>query len=69
MAYKAPERRLAYQRAYRLRLGMKPRVPRPRRTTCLGCGITLGPRGLKYCSQRCEWDAQYRDYISPLAGR
>jgi hypothetical protein len=58
------ERYLAYQRAYRLRHGMTPRVARPRGTTCFGCGGALGPRSLKYCSQRCLLDTQYRAYIA-----
>jgi hypothetical protein len=63
MAHKDPERRLAYQRAYRLRLGIKPRTPRPRRTTCLGCGEPLRPRCMKYCSTHCQRESEHREYI------
>jgi len=54
---------LAYLRAYRLKRGMKPRVPRVS-PICAGCGKVLGPRGVKYCSLRCQHEAQFRGYIS-----
>ena len=63
MPLKDREARLAYLRAYRLKLGMKPRVPRPRLSNCFGCGKLLGPRSLKYCSLQCQRDTEYREYI------
>ena len=63
MPWKDREQRNVYQRAYRLRLGMKPRGARAHSKTCFGCGQPLGPRGLKYCTLRCQRDTQYREYI------
>jgi RNase P subunit RPR2 len=62
--WKDREARNQYQRAYRLRLGMKPRVPRVReRTTCVTCEAPLRPSSMKYCSSSCQRAAMYRDYI------
>lgn len=63
MPLKDHEAYLAYGRAYRLRLGMKPRTPSMRLRNCFGCGTPLGPRGVKYCNGRCQQTTRYRDYI------
>jgi len=64
VAWKTREERNEYQRAYRLRLGMKPRVPRVReRTTCVVCDKPIHRNSTKYCSLGCQKTANYRDYI------
>jgi HNH endonuclease len=62
MPLKDRQRRLEYQRAYRLRLGMRPRPPRLR-TTCLVCGKGIAQNSTKYCSNRCQFLAQFENFI------
>jgi hypothetical protein len=70
MPWKDRETRNAYQREYRRRLGLLPRTQRAEARPCAGCGQPLGRRGVKYCSVRCQWNWQYRDYIQRwLAGK
>jgi hypothetical protein len=68
MPWKDRETRNEYQRAYRRGRGIKPRVARPDAPNCAGCGQPLGPRGVKYCSVRCQWNWRYRDYIQRWLG-
>jgi RNase P subunit RPR2 len=68
--WKSREARNAYQRAYRLKRGMKPRLARPReRITCVECDAPLKRNAAKYCSLRCMQTRQYRAYVDRwLAG-
>src|SRR5438045_3712191 len=64
MAWKDRDRRNQYQRAYRLKLGMKPRVSRVReRTTCVGCDQAIARTSSKFCSNQCQHNEKYRDFV------
>jgi hypothetical protein len=64
MAWKDREQRNQYQRAYRLKLGMKPRVSRARdRTTCLNCDQSIGRTSTKFCSNRCQQTLRSLDFV------
>jgi hypothetical protein len=64
MAWKDRERRNEYQRAYRLKLGMKPRVARVRMcTNCLLCEKPIGPNSNKFCSNQCQRTHEHVQFI------
>src|ERR1041384_7323160 len=64
MTWQNREQRNAYQRAYRLKLGMKPRVRRKReRTACLVCAQPIGRNSTRFCSNLCQLTARYRDFV------
>ena len=64
MPWKDREQRNQYQRAYRLKRGMKPRTPRLREgTNCLGCARPIGRNSTKFCSNQCQHDARYREFV------
>src|SRR5437879_4520422 len=64
MTWKNREQRNQYQRAYRLKLGMKPRVSRTReRTDCLVCEQPIGRNSTRFCSNQCQLTSRYRDFV------
>jgi hypothetical protein len=64
MAWKNREQRNEYQRAYRLKLGMKPRVSRVReRTTCLNCDQPIGRTSTKFCTNQCQRTLEHMQFV------
>src|SRR5258707_12497131 len=69
MAWKDREQRNEYQRAYRLKIGMKPRVTRPReRTTCLNCEQPIGRNSTKFCSNHCHRTYEHLQFVDKWLG-
>src|SRR5258707_14001383 len=69
MAWKDREQRNEYQRAYRLKIGMKPRVTRPReRTTCLNCEQPIGRNSTKFCSNHCHRTYEHVQFVDKWLG-
>jgi len=69
MAWKDREQRNEYQRAYRLKLGMKPRVTRPReRTTWLNCEQPIGRNSTKFCSNHCHRTYEHVQFVDKWLG-
>ena len=65
MPWKNREQRNEYQRAYRLKLGMKPRVSRAReRTSCLNCDQPIGRTSTKFCSSRCQRTHEHLQFVA-----
>src|SRR5438105_4766609 len=69
MAWKDRDRRNQYQRAYRLKLGMKPRVSRVReRTTCVGCDQPIARTSSKFCSNQCQRTFEHLQFVERWLG-
>src|SRR5229473_2364819 len=69
MAWKDREQRNQYQRAYRLKLAMKPRVLRPRkRTCCLVCDQPIGRNSTKFCSNQCQRTYEHLQFVDKWLG-
>ncbi len=62
MPWKDRDRRIEYQRAYRLKLGMKPRVSRAL-TGCLVCGQPIDRNGARFCSNQCQRDHEHAQFV------
>src|SRR5207302_752918 len=69
MPWQDRNQRNDYQRAYRLKRGMKPRVPRAREhTNCLVCEQPIGRNSTKFCSNACQHTASYLEFIERWLG-
>jgi len=64
-AWKDCDRRNQYQRAYRLKLGMKPRIPRQReRTDCVVCGQPIGRNSSRFCGIQCQRKSEHTQFVN-----